>query len=71
MQNLPPLHLIRQQCFVGGQWMDAQDGADFAVHNPATGEVIARVACAGRAETTLAIDAAALALDGWKRTPAH
>jgi hypothetical protein len=36
--------LLRSQSYLNGQWVDAKDGALFAVDNPATGEHIAHVA---------------------------
>ena len=43
---------------MAGAWVDAADGATFAVANPARGDVIAEVADLGRAETARAIAAA-------------
>ena len=36
--------------FIAGQWQDAADGKTIAVHNPATGQEIGRVAHAGIAD---------------------
>ncbi len=61
--------LLETRAFVGGEWVDADDGATFEVTNPARGDVIAHVADLGRAETARAIDAAAAAMkDGAART---
>ena len=62
--------LLRSQGFVGGRWVDAIDGRTFEVQDPATGEMLVRVANMGAAETTSAIDAAQAALGDWKRRPA-
>lgn len=62
--------LIRQQCYVGGKWINADNDATVAVTNPATGELLATVPRAGAAEVSMAIEAAAAALASWKRTPA-
>jgi len=35
--------LYRNQCYINGQWRDANDGATVDVTNPANGEVIAAV----------------------------
>lgn len=59
--------LFRKQAFVGGQWIDADDGATIAVHNPATGELLAKVAAAGKAETLRAVAAAVAAQKEWQR----
>ena len=34
---------VRRAMLIDGAWRDASDGATFAVHDPATGEQIARV----------------------------
>jgi DNA-binding transcriptional LysR family regulator len=39
--------------FIAGRWQDAADGRTLAVHNPATGQEIGRVAHAGRADLDL------------------
>ncbi len=60
--------LLRAQACIDGQWSDADSGETFAVENPATGEVLADVACCGAAETRRAIEAAARAFETWRRT---
>lgn len=57
--------LLKSHAYIGGSWVDADDGATFDVADPATGEVIAKVADVGVAETTRAIEAAAHAQKGW------
>ncbi len=57
--------LLRQQCFVDGAWIDADDGATITVTNPATGEIVATVPKMGTAETRRAIEAANRAFPGW------
>jgi len=57
--------LLRRQGFVGGVWADADSGKEFAVHNPATGELVASVANLGVVETQRAIDAATAAQPAW------
>jgi succinate-semialdehyde dehydrogenase/glutarate-semialdehyde dehydrogenase len=58
--------LLQSQAYINGQWVDADDGATFAVTNPANGEHLAEVASVGAAETRRAIEAADLAMQGWK-----
>ena len=58
--------LLRQQCFIDGQWLDADSGAVLEVNNPATGEIVAKVPRMGAAETKRAVDAAQAALAGWR-----
>ena len=62
--------LLETRAFVGGEWVDADDGATFEVTNPARGDVIARVADLGRAEVARAIDAAEAAMKDWATRPA-
>jgi len=60
--------LLRQQGYIDGQWVDADNGKALNVENPATGEVIGAVPNMGGAETARAIAAAQAAFDGWKST---
>jgi len=50
--------LLKNQAYVNGQWIDADNGATFPVTNPATGELIIEVAKVGAAETARAVAAA-------------
>lgn len=56
--------------YIAGRWVPALDGATFAVTDPATDEVIDEVPDGDSAHATRAFDAAAEALDGWRRTSA-
>ena len=59
--------LLRVDSYINGSWIAGRK--TFAVTNPATGEVIAKVADLGAAEVTAAIDAAVPAQKQWaKRT---
>lgn len=51
--------------FVGGEWSDADSGATFDVVNPATGEVLVKLADGGAADMQRAIDLAAQAQPAW------
>jgi succinate-semialdehyde dehydrogenase/glutarate-semialdehyde dehydrogenase len=51
---------------VGGQWIDADSGAVFAVTNPADGSVLGTVPELGAAEVRRAIEAAEAAFAGWR-----
>lgn len=57
--------LLETRAYVAGEWMDGDASATFRVVNPARGDVIARVADLGRAETARAISAADRAMHGW------
>ncbi len=58
--------LFRQACYVGGKWIEADDGAATTVRNPATGAVLGTVPAFGAAETDRAIAAAASAFPAWR-----
>ncbi|MPW20700.1 aldehyde dehydrogenase family protein [Paraburkholderia sp. CNPSo 3157] len=60
--------LIRADNFIDGKWVPAASGKRFAVTDPATGEVIARVADSGPADARAATDAAARAFPAWRDT---
>jgi succinate-semialdehyde dehydrogenase/glutarate-semialdehyde dehydrogenase len=62
--NDPTLHL--SQAFIGGAWVDADDGSTFDVINPADGSTVGSVADLGGAETRRAIEAADAALPAWR-----
>jgi succinate-semialdehyde dehydrogenase / glutarate-semialdehyde dehydrogenase len=57
--------LLRESCFINGDWVYADDGATVAVSNPATGGKIGQIPNMGAAETRRAIVAAAAALPPW------
>ena len=54
------------QLFIAGQWLDAADGRTLAVHNPATGKEIGRVAHAGKADLDKALAAAQKGFETWR-----
>ena len=58
------------QLFIDDAWTDAVGGATFAVTNPATGEVLIKVADAGADDMRRAIDVAAAAQPSWGSTVA-
>jgi len=62
--------LLRQQCYIAGEWCNADSGATLEVRNPATGESLGTVPKMGTAETRRAIEAAAAALPAWARKTA-
>ncbi len=57
---------LRQQCYLNGEWIDADDGATFEVTNPADGSVLGTVPRLGADETRRAIDAAAASMPAWR-----
>lgn len=56
--------LKHYRMFIGGQWVDAADGAVFDSSEPYTREVWARLPRAGKSDADRAVQAAAAALDG-------
>jgi succinate-semialdehyde dehydrogenase/glutarate-semialdehyde dehydrogenase len=58
--------LLREQCFIDGSWVAADDGGVLQVKNPATGTTLGSVPNMGVSETRRAIAAADAALPGWK-----
>ncbi|MBD9663284.1 MULTISPECIES: NAD-dependent succinate-semialdehyde dehydrogenase [unclassified Variovorax] len=69
MLNLRDPSLLREQCFVAGQWISA--ARTIAVTNPACGAVVAHVPRLGATETRQAIDAANGAWPAWRARTAH
>ncbi|MFB0934914.1 MAG: NADP-dependent succinate-semialdehyde dehydrogenase [Propionivibrio sp.] len=66
MLNLKDTGIFRQQCFIDGSWQDADSAETITIRNPATGEALGTVPKMGAAETRRAIDAANVALPGWR-----
>ncbi|CAN7620797.1 NAD-dependent succinate-semialdehyde dehydrogenase [Trinickia sp. LjRoot230] len=60
--------LIRSDNFIDGRWVAAAAGKRFDVTNPATAEVITRVADSDAADARAATDAAARAFPAWRDT---
>ena len=58
--------LFKQQGFINGQWVDANNQQTFTVTNPADDSFVAEVANMGEAETHQAIDAAQQAFQKWQ-----
>jgi len=57
--------LLREQCFIDGSWVPADNGGTIEVRNPATAERLGFIPNMGAAETRRAIAAAAQALPAW------
>lgn len=68
--KLKDASLLCDKCFVGGDWVGADDGSTLAVDNPSTGERIGDVPDMGAAETKRAIELAEAALPAWRRKTA-
>ena len=59
----------RQGVYVDGAGRPARNSAEFPVHDPATGDLIAVVADGSTGDATAAVDAAARAFPAWAATP--
>ena len=62
--------LFKQQCYINGQWKDANSGETIDVTNPATGAVLGTVPKMGAAETAEAIEGARVAQKEWAQRTA-
>ncbi|WP_373356595.1 NAD-dependent succinate-semialdehyde dehydrogenase [Pseudoroseicyclus sp. CXY001] len=54
--------------YIGGRW---EEGGGIPVRDPSTGGILGEVPDAGVPEAKRAVEAAAAAADGWRRTPAR
>lgn len=69
--TVPPLSdpsLLKSQAYINGEWVDAQSGKTFEVHDPATGAFIGTQPEMSRIDTEKAIAAAAAALPSFRKT---
>jgi acyl-CoA reductase-like NAD-dependent aldehyde dehydrogenase len=55
--------------FIGGQWVDASDGATFEDTDPFTGDVVAQVPVGTREDAARAVASADGAFPAWEATP--
>ena len=62
--------LFREQCYIDGAWVDADDRSTVEVRDPASNERIGTVPKMGAAETRRAIEAADRAFRSWRHTTA-
>ena len=64
--QLKDASLFRQQCYIDGQWVDADGKATIDVHNPADATLLGTIPNMGAAETRRAIEAANAAWPAWR-----
>ena len=64
--HLKDQSLFRQQCYIDGQWADADSKQTIVVTNPATGAAVGTIPRMLAAETRRAIEAADRALPAWR-----
>ena len=62
-------YLVRNQLFINGEWRNAHSGETFDVINPGTGELITKVASAGKQDIDDAVKAASDAAEAWEAFP--
>ena len=62
---------VPDKLFIGGQWRSATDDKQLRVFDPATGQVVKKIADASPADGKAAMDAAAEAFPAWAATPAR
>ena len=62
--------LFIEKAYIGGQWVNADDGSTIDVINPVNQEIIGHVPNCGAQETNVAIKAAAVAQKEWRQRPA-
>jgi succinate-semialdehyde dehydrogenase/glutarate-semialdehyde dehydrogenase len=66
ISNLKDASLLRESCYIDGQWVEADSRKRIDVDNPADGSLVGTVAAGGTAETRRAIEAASRALPAWR-----
>ncbi|MEI6206418.1 MAG: NADP-dependent succinate-semialdehyde dehydrogenase [Desulfuromonadales bacterium] len=66
MLNLKDPTLLKQHCYLNGQWLAADNGAVIDVTNPATGARLGTIPRMGTDETRRAIESANSALPAWR-----
>lgn len=62
--------LLREACFINGDWVEADDRSTRDIINPANGELLATVPNMGSAETKRAIETAQAAFVSWREKTA-
>ena len=64
--TLKDASLLRDACFIGGEWVAADGGGTIKVDNPANGDLVGSVPNMGAGETRRAIELANAALPAWR-----
>ncbi len=64
--QLDDASLLRQQCYVDGEWVASSSGEVIEVDDPATGDVVGSVPALTREDTRRAIEAADAAWPAWR-----
>ena len=66
MNRLNDPTLFRQQCYINGDWTDADNCQTIEIHNPSSGILVGCVPKMGSAETRRAIEGADSAYPAWR-----
>ena len=66
LPNLSDPSLFVQKCFVGGEWIDADNSETISVSNPASGETLGTIPKMGADETRRSLEAANAAWPAWR-----
>ena len=69
-QKVLDLMKVNTQLFINGEFVPAKNGGTIDVLNPATGEVITKIAAAEAEDVDVAVQAAQKAFPAWAETPA-
>jgi succinate-semialdehyde dehydrogenase/glutarate-semialdehyde dehydrogenase len=70
MTSIQDSKFFRQHAYVGGKWIDAEDGATVAVTNPANGNTLGTVPKMGTNDARRAVEAANAAWPAWREMTA-
>ena len=68
--NISNKSLIKDKCYINGDWINSNSGEIIEVNNPSNLEIIAKVPKCGRDETKLAIESANNSWLEWRNKPA-
>lgn len=68
--NIKNKALLKDQCYINGEWIEANDGSSSEVTNPANSERLGALPNCGTDEAILAISAASEAQKSWAKTDA-
>ncbi len=66
MMKLSDQSLFRQQCYINGEWLDANSSETINVNNPADNSVLGSIPKMGADETSKAIECARIAQIKWR-----
>ena len=66
MKEIKNKSLLKNQCYINGEWLGAANGSTIEVTNPFSKEVVGNVPDMGVSEFSSAIDYAHLAFNEWK-----